>query len=186
MDPLTRSMEEETHSVAASLKSNGSAGSLASVSSAVSADTTDTSDSASLTSAESSRSLTAKTQFSTLREAITHFQRTAKFLQERIDTIEWQLQEETFQAANVPLKIREKQRETARRFLETIDCEETDLTLGMFLKCLNRYLIANNCVDLNDLQIYTSPFLRSTLGLLPTMQKVPYPWLLAGLPVLFE
>lgn len=123
-----------------------------------------------------------------LREQVEHLSETAGLLSHRLDSMQQALEQETFQLATVPIRLtaRNKSYEHLRAFLTELGLREENLTVGRFLRALNRYLIQENCIDLNDLQIRLNPRLCAVFSKPPGLKKVPYALLLKNLPNLFE
>jgi hypothetical protein len=142
----------------------------------------DISDSASNESSDSD----LRTDLRTLEQHIEHMKNTANFLGHRLDTIQQLLDRETFDLEHLPIRINTK--EKPKQVLELLEClalQEDSLELGQFLRALNRYLIREDLVDLNDLQIHLTPLLASAFQKAPELKKIPYALLLTTLPKMF-
>ena len=122
----------------------------------------------------------------TLEQHIEHMKNTANLLGHRLDTIQQLLDRETFDLEHLTIRIntREKPKQV-RELLECLALKEDDLQLGQFLRALNRYLIREDLVDLNDLQIHLTPLLASAFQKAPGLKKIPYALLLMTLPKMF-
>jgi hypothetical protein len=121
-----------------------------------------------------------------LREAIEHLETSADFLQHRLDTIQSQLDVHTFSLENMRIRVLKSSRTSAlRKLLGLLEVDEKTLTMGIFLRRLNRYLIQNDFIDLNDLYIEISPLLSIVFHFPPSTRKVPYSFLLKELKNLF-
>ena len=73
-----------------------------------------------------------------------------------------------------------------RKLLSLLELDEKNLTMGNFLKKLNAYLIQNDFIDLNDLQIKTSPLLSLVFEIPTEKRKISYPFLLKQMKYLFD
>ena len=123
----------------------------------------------------------------TLESQIRGLCETANFLSHRLDTIQRLLDQETFELETQPIKVFPGQHTTAvKKLLEALNLTDDNLKLGDFLRALNRYLIHNDLVDLNDLQIILSPLIASAFQKAPGLKKIPYPLLLTALPKMFQ
>ncbi len=122
-----------------------------------------------------------------LREHVETLSQTAGLLSYRLDSMQDALEQETFQLATHTIRVaRTKSYEHVQAFLQELSLTEETLTVGRFLRALNRYLIQENCIDLNDLQIRLNPRLCAVFSKPPGLKKVPYALLLKNLPNLFE
>lgn len=123
----------------------------------------------------------------TLESQIQSLCETSNFLSHRLDTIQRLLDQETFELETQPIKVFPGQHTSAvRALLEALNLTDSNLKLGDFLRALNRYLIHNDLVDLNDLQIILSPLIASAFQKPPGLKKIPYPLLLTSLPRMFR
>ena len=105
----------------------------------------------------------------------------------RLDSMQRALHHNSFTLEHQPITIRDTESASSTRFLlETLKCPEENLTLGVFLKHLNTYLLHTELVDLNDLEIYLTPVLISGLHIDGTARKVPYASLLWHIPQVFN
>ncbi len=121
-----------------------------------------------------------------LEELIETMAKQSTFLQHRLDTIQRLLDQETFEFSSRPLKVAPVAKASqVRKLLQEINVTEEGLTMEVFLKALNRWLIHQELVDLNDLQIVLTPFVASVFEKPAGLKKVPYCLLLASLPKLF-
>jgi hypothetical protein len=123
----------------------------------------------------------------TLESQIRSLCETSNFLSHRLDTIQRLLDQETFELETQSIKVFPGQHTTAvRTLLTALNLTDDNLKLGDFLRALNRYLIHNDLVDLNDLQIILSPLIASAFQKAPGLKKIPYPLLLTALPKMFR
>ena len=123
----------------------------------------------------------------TLESQIRSLCETSNFLSHRLDSIQRLLDQETFELETQSIKVFPGQHTTAvRALLEALNLTDDNLKLGDFLRALNRYLIHNDLVDLNDLQIVLSPLIASAFQKPPGLKKIPYPLLLTALPKMFK
>ncbi len=142
------------------------------------------SETASLSSNDSSLEIldtleTLETQIKTLSE-------TAHFLHHRLDTIQNLLDQQSFDMEKVPLRIAPQAKaKQVRELLDALELQEENLQLGTFLRALNKWLIQEELVDLNDLQIILSPLVASAFQKAPGLKKIPYALLLTALPNMF-
>ena len=122
----------------------------------------------------------------TLEEELIRLRDTAHFLRHRLDTVQTLLDRETFELEKHPARIQSGKRgQAARSLLEALILQETDLTIGTFLKALNQYLVNQGLVDLNDLTIRPNPLVAKAFCLEHKAESVPYSCLLLSLPALF-
>ncbi len=125
-------------------------------------------------------------QQASLEELITTMAKQSDFLHHRLDSIQRLLDQETFEFSSRPLAISPFARANrVRELLEQLDVKEEGLTMELFLKALNRWLIRQDLVDLNDLQIILTPFVASVFQKPAGLKKIPYCLLLTSLPKLF-
>jgi hypothetical protein len=123
----------------------------------------------------------------TLESQIRALCETSNFLSHRLDTIQRLLDQETFELETQPITLYPGQHiDSVKRLLDALELTDTNLKLGDFLRALNRYLIHNDLVDLNDLQIRLSPLIASAFQKAPGLKKIPYPLLLTALPKMFR
>lgn len=123
----------------------------------------------------------------TLESQIRTLCETSNFLSHRLDTIQRLLDQQTFELETQPIKVFPGQHTDAvKALLEALNLTDANLKLGDFLRALNRYLIHNDLVDLNDLQIILSPLIASAFQKAPGLKKIPYPLLLTALPRMFK
>jgi hypothetical protein len=122
----------------------------------------------------------------TLLQQIEHLKVNGDLLQHRLDSIERLLDQQTFQLQNVKIRVAPLENANqVRELLKTLELEEDNLVLGDFLKALNRWLIKEDLVDLNDLQIYLSPLVAASFQKPIGLKKIPYALLLTALPKMF-
>jgi hypothetical protein len=111
--------------------------------------------------------------------------RTTNLLLYRLDSMERALNQETFELASLKVRVKDGPNATdVRTLVATLNLTEPFL-IGEFLKALNQHIIQHDLVDLNDLEITTTPYLRKAFYLQPTDMKIPYAKLLLGLPSMF-
>ena len=124
--------------------------------------------------------------FISLQEQIKLLKDQSNLLLHRLDTIQECLKQDSFDLASQSIKVNPSSKATnVRKLLVTLDLEEAGLTIGIFLKTFNLYLIREQLVDLNDLQIHLNPILTSAFQKAPGLKKIPYGLLLHSLPKLF-
>ena len=109
----------------------------------------------------------------------------SNLLLHRLDSIERALDQQTFDLAKLNVRVKDGPAAPAVRSLLSALNLTAPLLIGDFLRALNQYLIHNNLVDLNDLEIHVSLLLNEAFLLLPTDTKIPYAKLLLGLPSMF-
>jgi hypothetical protein len=138
------------------------------------------------TSSHSSEDTMLKTDISTLYEEIEELKKTSDFLLHRLDSMQRALQYETFELDTRPIQVAPtRHAKQVRLFLQVLGIKETSVTLGDFLRAFNVYLIQQDLVDLNDLQIYLNPSLYAAFQKPLGLKKVPYGLLLNSLPTMF-
>jgi hypothetical protein len=126
-------------------------------------------------------------ELASLSAQIEHLCETAGFLSHRVHTMERALEQETFQLDSHPIKVASTAKsKSVEDLLATLSLQQEDLTLGKFLRALNKYLIHEDLVDLNDLQIKLSPLIAAAFQKPKGLKKVPYALLLMSLPRMFE
>lgn len=141
-------------------------------------------DSNSTSSAYSNQSLNV--DLITLEEHIEHMKTTSSFLAHRLDTIQRLLDQNTFELATLQIQLNPNEKPNqVRKLLKELSLDESTLVLGDFLRALNRYLIKEDLVDLNDLQIYLNPLIASAFQKPEGLKKVPYALLLNSLTRMF-
>jgi hypothetical protein len=120
-----------------------------------------------------------ETQIQTLSE-------TAHFLHHRLDTIQSLLDQKCFDMEAVSLRVAPQAKaKQVRELLKALELQEENLQLGTFLRALNKWLIQEELVDLNDLQIHLSPLVAAAFQKPPGLKKIPYALLLTALPKMF-
>ncbi len=120
----------------------------------------------------------ASSQLETMEELVIHLQKQTEFLHYRVDTIQRMFETEQFEYDAQPIQPRTQ---AARDLLDCMGISNNSLTLGVFLRTLNQWLIHTERVDLNDLQILLSPLLAAAFELSADLPKVSYPMLLMNL-----
>jgi hypothetical protein len=130
----------------------------------------------------SNEELDATTELATQIEALA---RTSNLLLHRLDSIERAIEQETFELASLKVRIKDGPNAADVRSLVTTLNLAEPILIGDFLKALNQHIITHNLVDLNDLEITVTPYIRKAFYLQPTDTKIPYAKLLLGLPSMF-
>jgi len=121
-----------------------------------------------------------------LRTEITLLKEQSGFLLHRLDSMQQCLEQDTFLLANHPIRVAPTLYAVhIHILLKALSLSESSLTIGTFLKALNKYLIHNELVDLNDLQIILNPLLSASFQKDIDLKKVPYGILLNSLTVMF-
>ncbi len=120
----------------------------------------------------------ASSQLETIEELVINLKKQTETMYHRVDTIQQLFTSEQFEYDTQPIQPRTQ---AAKELLECIGIDQSGLTLGVFLRSLNQWLIHTERVDLNDLQILMSPLLASAFDLPTTLSKVPYPMFLMNL-----
>ena len=121
-----------------------------------------------------------------LYDQIQVLKKQSDLLLHRVDSMQQCLKQESFDLAKQIIQIAPTQKaKGVQSLLVLLQLEETDLTVGSFLTALNSYLIQNNLVDLNDLQIHMNPMLQSAFQKASGIKKIPYGLLLNSLPQMF-
>jgi len=141
------------------------------------------SDTVSQTSTESG----IQPELRTLQEELVQLKETSDFLLHRLDSMQRALDQDTFHLDMRPINIAPtRHARQVRMFFQVLGLQETSTTLGTFLRALNHYLIKQDLVDLNDLQIHLNPTLYAAFQKPLGLKKVPYGLLLNSLPSMFE
>lgn len=111
---------------------------------------------------------------------------TANLLSHRLNTLQSLLDQERFELSSYELKVKPSPRaKKVRELLVAIGVEEEGLLMGDFLTALNKWLVNQGHVDLNDLQIHMTPLLSSAFYKAAGLKKMPYPLLLLALDKMF-
>lgn len=124
-----------------------------------------------------------------LRDLIQTLSATTDFLAHRLDSVQREMEMHTFSLDTFPVKPKKHSRtHYTKKLLALIELPDKGpgLTCGAFLQALNKYLLENDYVDLNDLQIRMSPLIAMTFFIPLERSKVPYSYLLKNLPEVFE
>ena len=130
---------------------------------------------------------TEEFETSTLEADILHLRDTAHFLRHRLDSVQRLLDQETFELEKHPARVLPNRKgQQVRKLLQVLDLQEEGLTIGNFLRALNKYLVTSDLVDLNDLQIAMTPLLCSAFQKPAESRKLPYSYLLLSLPLMFH
>jgi hypothetical protein len=139
------------------------------------------------TISQSSTDSGVQPELTTLQEELVQLKETSDFLLHRLDSMQQILDHETFHLDARVIKIAPtRHARQVRMFFQVLGLQEEDATLGGFLRALNIYLIQQNLVDLNDLQIHLNPTLYAAFQKPLGIKKVPYGLLLNSLPSMFE
>lgn len=126
-------------------------------------------------------------EMNTLETEITRLRDTAHFLRHRLDSVQRLLDQETFELEKHPARITPNRKgQQVRKLLQALALEEQGLTIGQFLRALNKYLVEQGLVDLNDLQIRLTPLLSTAFQKPADTTKIPYSYLLLSLPLMFH
>lgn len=111
---------------------------------------------------------------------------TTDILSHKLNTLQELLDQERFELSTYELKLRPHGRQVKiRELLAAIGVQEEGLLMGTFLTALNKWLVRDNHVDLNDLQILMTPLLSAAFYKPPGLKKMPYPLLLLALDKMF-
>jgi hypothetical protein len=122
----------------------------------------------------------------TLESQINALANTTHFLHHRLDTIQRLLDQEMFDMESLSIQVAPSSKASqVRELLEALQLKEENLQLGTFLRALNQWLIQEDFVDLNDLQIILSPLVAAAFQKPPGLKKIPYALLLTALPKMF-
>lgn len=125
-------------------------------------------------------------ELTSLTTELQRLRSTADFLYHRVNTLQTLLDQERFELSSYPLKVKSTSRVSkVRELLKALELEEEQLTMGMFLTALNKWLVVNEYIDLNDLQILMTPLLSAAFHKPAKLKKMPYPLLLLGLDRMF-
>jgi hypothetical protein len=123
---------------------------------------------------------------SSLEQQLLAFKDIANLALYRLDTINTLIEQEKFEFADTKIRAGGRRANAVRALLEELKLEEDGLTMGVFLKTLNTYLIKNGLVDLNDLQIVLNQVVGAAFHKPLALKKVPYALLLRSLPTMFS
>lgn len=138
------------------------------------------------TSSSVSDKETVQTDIKTLQDHIEDMKKNANLLSYRLDSIQRMLDRQIFELQNLAIKVNPYGKPTqVHKLLATLDLKEDGLILGDFLKALNRWLIKEELVDVNDLEIHLSPLVAAAFQKAPGLKKIPYALLLNSLPKMF-
>jgi len=122
--------------------------------------------------------------YAQLTEELLTIQRTTLTLDKHIASIQQLIDQETLNYETDPVKLAPGRQ--IRLLLKELALEEEGITIGSFLKALNRYLVKHELVDYKTLQIQLSPVLRSACKIPVKLKTVPYSMILLALPCLFN
>lgn len=123
---------------------------------------------------------------SPLRQAIQDLKQCSDFLQYKLHNVQQALEMQTFSLDKLPIRVADNSHTTHVRTLLTIlGLEESGLTVGIFLKALNTWLIQQGHVDYNDLLIRVTTPLSLAFQIPLDISKIPYPVLLKQLGLMF-
>ena len=126
-----------------------------------------------------------KEELSKLTRQVETLAQASNLLLYRLDSVERALNQETFELAALKVRIKDGLNSAeVRNLVATLNLTEPIL-IGDFLKALNQHIIHQDLVDLNDLEITVTPYIRKAFYLQPTDTKIPYAKLLLGLPSMF-
>jgi hypothetical protein len=126
-------------------------------------------------------------ELDTLSAQIEHLCQTAGFLSHRVDSMQRALDQESFQLENHPITVQPTAKaKHVEELLQALNLPQESLTLGKFLRALNLYLIHEDLVNLNDLQIHLNPLLSAAFQKPKSLKKIPYGLLLLSLPRMFQ
>jgi hypothetical protein len=124
--------------------------------------------------------------YKSLTSQIEDLCKSSDLLTHRLDTIQRLLDQQSFNLETQKIKVGPfAKAKNVRKLLDALQLNDEDLCVGDFLRALNCYLIHNDLVDLNDLQIKMTPLLSSAFQKAPGLKKIPYPLLLTALPKMF-
>jgi len=137
------------------------------------------------TSSEMS-SMSIEDDLKTLHDHIEDMKINANLLSHRLDSIQRLLEMEKFELHNLPIKVNPFEKPSqVYKLLDALELKEEGLILGQFLRSLNRWLIQEDLVDLNDLEIHLNPLVSAAFQKAPGLKKIPYALLLNSLPKMF-
>lgn len=121
-----------------------------------------------------------------LEEQLLSFKDIANLALHRVDTINTLIEQEKFEFTDLKIRVAPRKRAThVQKLLEELNLIEEGLTMGVFLKSLNTYLIQKGLIDLNDLQIVLNQTVAAAFHKPLALKKVPYALLLRSLPQMF-
>lgn len=128
-----------------------------------------------------------------LLQQIEHLKLHGDLLHHRLDSIQRMLDQETFQLQSLKIRVAPMAKAgQVRELLKAIGLvngdeggDGSEFTMGEFLSALNKWLIKEDLVDFNDLQIYLSPLVAAAFQKPIGLKKIPYALLLTALPKMF-
>jgi len=121
----------------------------------------------------------------TLEDQLLSFKDITNLALYRLDTINTLIEQEKFEFSDVKIRAGGRRAAAVQRLLEELGLDEEGLTMGLFLKTLNGYLVRNGLVDLNDLQIILNQVVAAAFHKPLALKKIPYALLLRSLPTMF-
>ena len=121
----------------------------------------------------------------TLEEQLLSFKDMTNLALYRLDTINTLIEQEKFEFSETKIRVGGRRAAAVHKLLEELGLDEEGLTMGVFLKELNSYLVRSGLVDLNDLQIILNQPVAAAFHKCLAMKKIPYALLLRSLPTMF-
>jgi hypothetical protein len=123
---------------------------------------------------------------SNLTQELQKMKTTVNLLSHRVNTLQTLLDQERFEWSEMELKVKPSARSAkVRELLAALELSEEGLLMGDFLSALNKWLVGNGHIDLNDLQIIMNPLLSAAFYKPAGLKKIPYPLLLLALDKMF-
>ena len=131
---------------------------------------------------------TYEMDFKTLTQHIEHLKKTTDLLDYRLDTIQNLLNQQMFDLESYELRVAPNSHanQVTALLKELGLADQQHIKMGAFLKARNKWLMQNDLVDLNDLQIHLNPMICAAFQKAPGLKKIPYALLLTSLPRMFE
>jgi hypothetical protein len=120
--------------------------------------------------------------------AIESLVKVTEAVQNRLQIIESELDMRTFQLDTMPIKPKKGPlRIYVKKLLSILGLEKNEhVTMGLFLKHLNHYLIDNNYINQDNFQVILSPLIGLAFAVHPSHRTVKYSELLKNTVLMFD
>ena len=121
-----------------------------------------------------------------LNDAIDSLVKVTESVQQRIEYVQTELELRTFQLDTMLIKPKKGAlRIYVKKLLSILDLKES-VTMGLFLKNLNEYLIENRYINQETFEVILSPLIGLAFDIHPSHRTVRYSELLKNTVLMFE
>jgi hypothetical protein len=125
-------------------------------------------------------------ELQSIHGAIESLVKVTEAVQNRLQIVESELDMRTFQLDTMPIKPKKGPlRIYVKKLLAILKLNES-VTMGLFLKNLNHYLIENNYINEDNFQVILSPLIGLAFNIHPSHRTVKYSELLKNTVLMFE